>query len=67
MVEWKKQIRRLIYDFVLPSELYQKIIKATEHDVKSKAIPPHYRGPLAENDYKYDVAYNKLLPYIRNI
>lgn len=60
MAEWKKEIRTLCKDFCIPTEIYARIIRQTENNIRE--IPYFYKGN--QDAYNYDTAYAHIKPYI---
>ena len=61
MTDWKKQFRRIMYDFCLRDK-YAEIAKAVEKEYRNVVTPKRYKGD--HNDFLYEMAYRKARPLI---
>lgn len=57
MFNWKKAIRKLAWDFLIPDERVTEIIENVDNEFKRKSIPPHYE---TRADFLYDKALTRL-------
>lgn len=57
MFNWKKAIRKLARDFLIPDERVTEIIENVDNEFKRKSIPPHYE---TRADFLYDKALTRL-------
>ena len=51
MATWKKEIRQLCRDFLVPMAIYESIVRKTEERCRQNPMPNYYNGN--KDDYCY--------------
>ena len=62
MATWKKEIRQLCRDFLVPMAIYESIVRKTEERCRQNPMPNYYNGN--KDDYCYETAWNSVRPFI---